>query len=246
MSTPARTVLALRHVTFEDLGVLDPLLRARGFEVVYRDAPIEGVDAAAVADADLLVVLGGPIGVYDEERYPFLRDESSAIAARLRAGGPALGVCLGAQLIAHALGAAVAPTGSVEIGFGPVALTAEGQESPLRPLDGVPVLHWHGDAFEIPEGADRLAETPGFPRQAFRTTTALGLQFHLEADHRFIESWLVGHAHELHANGVDPRTIREQARAHGPRLEALAASVVGGWLDELEATGALPPMPRSR
>ncbi len=226
-----RTAVALRHVHFEDLGILEPLLTARGYRVDHVDVDAQAVDTEHVADADLLVVLGGPIGVDDIESYPFLRTEKEMIARRLRARRPVLGVCLGAQLIAEALGAEVRPTGGVEIGYAPLILTEEGLDSPLRPLEGVPVLHWHGDAFSIPAGARHLAGTPGFPHQAFSTDTALALQFHLEADPRAIERWLIGHAHELQHHGIDPRTIRADAAAYGPELEEAARHAISLWLD---------------
>ncbi|CAD5141393.1 Glutamine amidotransferase [Microbacterium sp. Nx66] len=234
-SRTPRTAIAVRHVPFEDLGILAPLLAARGYETTLLDAGIDAIDPDAVAGTDLLLVLGGPIGVYDEDRYPFLHSSKAALATRLATGGATLGVCLGTQLLAEALGAEVRPTGAVEIGYGPLALTPEGRESVLAPLDGEPVLHWHGDEFAIPAGAHSLAHTPGFPHQAFAVARTLGLQFHLEADHRVIERWLIGHAHELHHHGIDPRTIREQAQRHGPRLEALAIRVLSDWLDEVEA-----------
>lgn len=166
------------------------------------------------------MVLGGPISVYDGDRYPFLVEEQRAIRARLDAGLPTMGVCLGAQLIARALGAAdVAPTGRHEM-VPPLTLTNEERASVLTPLEGHPVLHWHGDPVRDPGGATRLAETPGFPNQAFAVgDTVLALQFHLEADHTRIESWLVGHAHELAAADIDPQRLRTDAAAFraGPR-----------------------------
>lgn len=232
MSTLTRDVLALRHVPFEDLGLLEPVLRARGYRTSYLDAPVEPVTPEAALEPDLLVVLGGPVGVYDTGAYPFLRDERAAVEARVRAGRPTLGVCLGAQLVAAALGADVVATGRKEIGYGPLTLTPEGRDSALAPLDGVRVLHWHGDQFEIPEGAVRLAETPGFPNQAFGLGDhVLGLQFHLEADHTQIERWLVGHAHELAAAGVDPNQVRADAAAYGPALAHVARQVLDRWLD---------------
>lgn len=234
-----RTALAFLHVPFEDLGILEPLLSERGYRVEYLEPGVEAIDIEQVDAADLLIALGGPIGVYDTDGYPFLHAEKEAIAHRLRAGRPLLGICLGAQLIAEALGADVRPTGAVEIGYAPLELTEEGLDSPLHPLDGVPVLHWHGDAFTIPTGARHLARTPGFPHQAFRTDTVLALQFHVEADPRAIGRWLIGHAHELHHHGIDPRTIREQARRHGAQLEVAARAAVGGWLEEIESAAKL-------
>lgn len=239
-----RTALALRHVHFEDLGIVEPLLRERGYRVEYLDPAVEAIDLDRVEDAALLVALGGPIGVYDTAAYPFLHAEKDAIGRRLRAGRPTLGICLGAQLIAEAMGAEVRPTGAVEIGYAPLELTPDGFDSPLRPLHGIPVLHWHGDAFTIPDGARHLARTPGFPHQAFRTDTVLALQFHVEADPRTIGRWLVGHAHELHHHGIDPRVLREQAERHGPQLETAARTAIGDWLDELDRASTSRPESR--
>ena len=231
-----RTAIAIRHVAFEDLGLLAPLLGERGYAVRYLDAGVDTIDAEALRDADLLVILGGPIGVYETERYPFLVGESAAIAARLAAGKPTLGICLGAQLIAQALGADVAATGKVEIGFAPLTLTEEGRASVLKPIDGVPVLHWHGDQFAIPAGAQRLAQTPGFPNQAFAIGRhVLGLQFHLEVEPAQLERWLIGHAHELAAHRIDPATIRRDAALHGDALTRAARAIFGAWLDGCEA-----------
>jgi GMP synthase (glutamine-hydrolysing) len=105
---------------------------------------------------------------------------------------------------------------------------------PRRFLLQTPVLHWHGDQFEIPEGASRLAETPGFPNQAFAIgKQILGLQFHLETEHTQIERWLIGHAHELAAHRLDPRLLRHEAGKFGARLAQVARQVFGAWLDQL-------------
>ena len=225
-------VVVLRHVAFEDLGVFGEVLARRGMEVRVVEAGVDRIDVGEVVGADLLVVLGGPIGVGDVDRYPFLTDELGAVSSRLAAGGPALGICLGAQLMAAALGARVEPTGRHEIGYGPVELTRAGRDSVLAPLEGVPVLHWHGDQFASPEGARRLAQTPGFPNQAFEVgERVLGLQFHPEVRPERLESWLVGHSVELAGAGIDPRDLREQARTVGAGLPVVAAGVFGDWLD---------------
>lgn len=181
-----------------------------------------------------MAILGGPIGVYDANRYSFLTDELAAIAARLALGKPTLGICLGAQLMAQALGAEVKSTGRVEIGYSLLQLTGPGRTSVLADLESTPVLHWHGDQFEIPEGASRLAQTPGFPNQAFAIgTSILGLQFHLEADYTRIERWLIGYAHELATHRLDPGILRQQARQSGPQLAEVAGHVFGAWLEQL-------------
>ncbi len=226
--------VAIRHVSFENLGLLGPLLAERGYIVSYRDAGIDPITPAIALDAELLVVLGGPIGVHEVGEYPFLEQEQRAIAARLAAGLPTLGICLGAQLIADALGADVKATGRKEIGYDSLTLTTQGRSSVLAPLEGIPVLHWHGDAFTIPAGAERLAETPGYPNQAFSFGhQVLGLQFHLEADHTQIERWLIGHACELAGAGVEPTRIRRDARTHGPALAEAATRVLNAWLDQI-------------
>jgi len=232
-----KTAIAIRHIHFEDLGTLEPLLRERGCTVRYVDAAVDdlaGLDALA---PDLLVLLGGPIGAFDDEAYPLLKHELELVRRRLESGRPMLGICLGAQLIARALGARVYALGVKEIGFGTVMLTEDGRASALAALVDVPVLHWHGDQFDIPPGATRLAGTAIGANQAFALgARILGLQFHLEADAGRIERWLIGHASEMSQAGIDPRMLRVQAREHGASLSAAARDVFTAWLDGLEAT----------
>jgi GMP synthase (glutamine-hydrolysing) len=235
-ATPDRAAikkcLAVRHVAFEDLGLLGPLVSSRGYGVRYHDAGVQRIDAETFLAPDLLIVLGGPIGVYERDTYPFLAEEIAAIAARLQAGVPMLGICLGAQLMAAALGARVAPGPAKEIGWAPLTLTAEGRQSVLAPLGATPVLHWHGDNCELPQGCTPLASTPHCPVQAFtRTPSQLALQFHLETEPARFESWLVGHTVELGKAGIDPRELRTQARTLGPATREIGQKVLSAWLD---------------
>jgi GMP synthase (glutamine-hydrolysing) len=229
------TVLAVRHLGFEHLGVWHRALERRGFEIDYCDpaqADLESIDAA---EPDLLVVLGAPIGAFDDEHYPFLTREVELIERRLASKRPLLGICLGAQLMARTLGARVAPMATKEIGFSPLTLTSAGATSPLQHLEGWPVLHWHGDQFEVPEGAALLAATEHCPHQAFAIgSRILGLQCHLETDTAEIEAWLVGHSAELLASGRDPRAIRADAVRFGPTLAARAEKVLGSWIEGWE------------
>jgi GMP synthase (glutamine-hydrolysing) len=235
-----KSAIAVRHIHFEDLGVLEPFLKDRGYDVRYVDAGIDDMAAVDAVSPELVVILGAPIGVNDEETYPFLADELELVLRRLDAKRPLLGVCLGAQVIARALGAEVRPMGVKEIGFFPLTLTEAGRASPLARLGGAPVLHWHGDEFGIPPGASLLASTPVCASQAFAVgRQVLALQFHLEADPARIERWLLGHACELGQAGIDPREIRRQAQQFGPALAAPAIDVIDQWL----ARALEPPVP---
>ncbi|MHC9418246.1 glutamine amidotransferase [Sphingomonas citri] len=224
------TAVAIRHVAFEDLGHLDAPLRAAGYAIRYVEAAAGGVAALDPLAPDLLVVLGGTMGVYETPEHPFLADELALLRARLAAGRPTLGLCLGAQLIAAALGARVYPGPAKEIGYAPVTLTAEGAASPLAALPaGQSVLHWHGDTFDLPAGATLLASTDLYRRQAFAVGRhALALQFHLEADR--IERWLEGHAAELRAERIDPAALARDAARHDAALRDAAEAVLTRWL----------------
>lgn len=224
-----RTALAIRHVAFEDLGSLAGPIERAGLTIAYRDA----VDCrwAEARDAELLVVLGGPIGANDDALYPFLASEIAMLEDRLMAGRPTLGICLGAQLIARALGARVYSGRHPEIGWAPLTLTDAGRAGPLQQLEGIDVLHWHGDTFDLPEECERLASTEHCSNQAFaRGGNVLGLQFHPEIVAARFEHWLVGHAHEVAANGLDPRALREATARYGAALEAAAVAVADAWL----------------
>jgi GMP synthase (glutamine-hydrolysing) len=230
-----KTCLVLRHVSFEDLGTLAGILAQRGFAQRYVEVGIDRLVGADIQACDLLVVLGGPIGVYEEQAYPFLVEETKLIGERLRAARPTLGICLGAQLMAKALGASVAAGPEKEIGLAPVDLTAEGRATPLRLLEGVPVLNWHGDNLDLPQGCERLAFTRLCPVQAFRKgPNLLGLQFHIEADAHRMESWLIGHTVELGKANIDPRALRNDIARHGRMLQQTAHAIFNEWLDGLE------------
>ena len=238
MAAGQALVTVVQHLAFEDLGSFAAPLRELGHAVRCVQAGVDDV-GRAIDEAECLVVLGGPIGVYETERYPFLLDELAALTRRLAARRPTLGICLGAQLIAGALGARVYPGGHKEIGWSELQLSAAGAASPLRHLAGVPVLHWHGDTFDLPAGAELLASSSVYPHQAFRVgDNILALQFHPEALSERFECWLIGHTGELAAAGLDVPTLREQARRHGPALERAGQAMLREWLRGLRGLNA--------
>lgn len=231
-----KTAIAIRHIHFEDLGTFEALLSGAGYKLHYHDVGSAEFSTLEPIEPDLLVVLGGPVGVYESDIYPFLAEERAIIRRRFDAGLPILGICLGAQQIAAALGAKVASTGVKEIGFSPLTLTKAGKDGPLRHLDGINVLHWHGDAFEIPEGGINLASTTVCATQAFAVGhKVLGVQFHPEADAcSGLDHWTIGHACELAMAGIDPRLIRDEAKRHGSALREAARKMFVEWLARLD------------
>jgi GMP synthase (glutamine-hydrolysing) len=236
MTSPRRKAVALRHVAFEDLGLLAPLLERDGWDVTLQDAATADLTHASIAQADLLVVLGGPIGVGDRENYPFLTQELTLLERRLANHRPTLGICLGSQLMAKALGSRVYAGNTKEIGWGSVHLTDDGIASCLRPLADADatVLHWHGDTFDLPAGAIRLASNALYHNQAFAFgRNALALQFHLEADPARLEQWYVGHSVELAAAGISIPSLRSATAQVARRLPAQAERIFTRWLGEL-------------
>lgn len=225
-----RTAVVVQHLAFEDLGSFEPVLEAEGLKITCLQAGVDDLPAR-IDEADLLVVLGGPIGVYETDVYPFIETELAALRQRLARRRPTLGICLGAQLMAQALGGRVYPGGRKEIGWSELQLSEAGAASPLKALTGVPVLHWHGDTFDLPAGAVHLAASARYPNQAFAAGAhALALQFHPEADARRFERWLIGHAAELSAAGIDIPALRQEAARLAPALARAGGDMLRAWL----------------
>ncbi|HYG87662.1 MAG TPA: glutamine amidotransferase [Azospirillum sp.] len=226
-----RTALVVRHVHFEDLGAFTAPIEEQGYRIAYREAGVDDLKVVDPLAPDLLVILGGPIGAYEENRYPFVADEVAILERRLSARKPTLGICLGAQMMARALGARVYPGPAKEIGWKPVTLTAAGTTGPLRHLEGVPVLHWHGDTFDLPAGATLLASTEICVNQAFAVGShALAFQFHPEASQHGFERWLIGHAVEIAAAGLSVAALRDGAIRFGNDTAAAGRRCLAEWL----------------
>jgi GMP synthase (glutamine-hydrolysing) len=233
-----RHALVLSHIVFEDLGLFEAPLRARGFEIESVLAAEAHYPLQKAESCDLLVVMGGPMGVYEQQDYPFLTGEIALIRQRLAARKPVLGICLGAQLMAAALGARVYPgeTGK-EIGWS--ALQAAPELIPPKwfaPLvaEGLQVLHWHGDTFDLPLGVLHLASSKLYANQAFAVEDfALALQFHPEVTAAGLESWYEGHAAELNRAGISIPGLRAAAHQNAAALEAATHRFFNLWLDSV-------------
>jgi GMP synthase (glutamine-hydrolysing) len=183
-------VLVLQHIACEPPGVFEDVLRERGAEL-HRAELDEGEPLPDWRDFDAIVAMGGPMSVNDEDNLPWLVEEKRAIGEAVRAGMPFWGVCLGVQLLAASLGARVYPGPAPEVGILPVELTLDGLVDPV--FEGLQhellTLQWHGDTFDLPHDAVRLAGSPAYPNQAFRVQKAYGVQFHLEVSADMARQW---------------------------------------------------------
>jgi GMP synthase (glutamine-hydrolysing) len=188
-----------QHVPYEGLGNIEGWIKSKKYSLsatrFYTADPLP-----QLAEIDLLIIMGGPMGAYDDKKYPWLTAEKQFIQESINAGKKVLGICLGAQLIAMVLGAKVYPHIHKEIGWFPLKVTEEGMESKV--FNDFPneflAFHWHADTFSFPRGAARLAETVACRNQAFSYgDKVIGLQFHLDAKRENIEQWIGNGAAEL-------------------------------------------------
>jgi GMP synthase-like glutamine amidotransferase len=190
----------LQHVTFEGPGIILKWAESKGYSVTATRF-FRGDDPPLMEDFDLLIIMGGPMGVYDEHKFPWLAEEKQFISETINKKRKVLGICLGAQLIASALGAKVYPNAQKEIGWFPVKLTEAGKSSGFFTgfQEIFSAFHWHGDTFDLPEGAHRLAESEACRNQAFAYgSNVLALQFHLEVERENIELLVKNCGSELH------------------------------------------------
>lgn len=231
-------LLVFQHVAAEPLGTLDPLIRRRGHRIRFKNFERHPEAQLNVDRYRGLIVLGGPMNVDEQPQRAHLRNEARAIEAMLKQGKPVLGICLGAQLLAHVLGAAVPRNKVKEIGWYPLHKTEAGSTDPvLAPLTATtPVFQWHGCRFDMPQTAVHLARSDDCEQQAFRYgDNAYGFQFHLEMDERLIERWLANPAYreELADAGLphDEHAIRAHTRQHIAAMQLQAEAVFNNFLD---------------
>ncbi len=231
-------IVVFQHVAAEPLGTLDALIRNRGHRIRFVNFEREPEANIDVTRYDGLIVLGGPMMVTDRHRLPHLNTEIAALKSALVADMPVLGICLGAQLLAHTLGAQVAALKQPEIGWYPLQPTAHAAADPvLKGLtDPAPIFQWHGQGFSLPPGAQHLASSAQCPCQAFRLGRAYGFQFHLEMDHALVDRWLHTPAYQAElkaAAGYSVTEIKAHTRQHMPALNQLANQVFNGFLDQI-------------
>lgn len=227
----SRRALIIRHTPWEDIAGFGPPLETAGYRLEPVDVDDPGFATLDFDRFDLVIPLGGPMGVYQRERYPWIDGEIERLARRIAADAPVLGVCFGAQIVAAAMGRDVYRGPTREVGFAPVTLTDAGRASPLRHVEGVPILHWHGDSFDLPEGATLLASTPAYAQQAFARGNTLALQCHAEMglDPSF-ERWLDGSDNYLAKAGTDAATLRRDYSTLGPVCAAAGQALIAEWL----------------
>ena len=232
-----RKLLVFQHVPFEPLGSLDSQFRAAGFRIRYVNFSRFTEPLPDVRRYNGLVVLGGPMNVNQTERFPHLEAEMDVIRDALAVNMPVLGICLGAQLLAAALGARVSRNPIKEIGWFDITPTTSGRDDALfSQFDGSEkIFQWHGDTFAVPHGGVHLAESTQCANQAFRFgDNAYGLQFHLEADEALIKRWLATpvHLREIAELGtaVDPEQILAETQKYIDRAQALSHSVFGAFI----------------
>lgn len=238
--------LIIQHIDIEGPGTLAEVLAGQGWRVEVRDLS-QGVSLPETPSGyDSLFVLGGPMNVYEEEAYPFLAEEGKFLREAIQRGIPLLGICLGAQLLAKTLGAAVTRNPVQEIGWSTVLLTQEGSRDPLfvsLEEQEVSVFQWHGDTFALPPGASLLATSPFCQNQAFRWGEVVyGLQFHLEVTEAMVSSWLERYTEDIACARppVDPARIQQETRERISHCRKRAERLFGAFLPRVVVKGILP------
>jgi len=226
------SLLVVQHVPHERLGTFEAPLREAGCSLIGVNTYDPKAPWPGLEEVDGLVVMGGPQSVYEQRTYPFLTKELQVLREAIDAKRPVLGVCLGAQLLASALGAPVTKNRQKEIGWYPIQREPSADGDPLFEIFGhtETVFQWHGDTFALPKGAVQLASSPLCAQQAFRYgDSAWGLQFHLEVTAAMIRAWLTTPANKAELatlrGSIDPLTIKQQTPRYIERLQELGRQV---------------------
>ncbi|AFD07585.1 type 1 glutamine amidotransferase [Solitalea canadensis] len=228
-----------QHVPFEGLGFIESWIKEKGFELSSTHF-FENHTLPDLNDVDWLIVMGGPMGVYDEDKYEWLKAEKEFIKKAIEADKVVLGICLGSQLVAEVLGANVFPNKFKEIGWFPVEVF-EATHKFNFPQNRITVFHWHGDTFELPEGATLAASSRACINQAFRfKDKVVGLQFHLEATPESIEQMIKHCGDELEPNAFiqSAEQIRNNASNYFEQNHT-AMRLILEYMESLEAVNTI-------
>lgn len=229
-----RKVLVFQHVAHEILGTLNPLLKQRGLRVRYVNFDREPEAQPSVQKYNGLIILGGHMGVYEAEKYTHIKVEMKLIEQALAKGIPILGICLGAQILAHVLGAPVRKHTEKEIGWCDLDLTEEGVKDPLLKhfKKREKIFQMHGDTFDIPNSAVQLASSQVCPGQAFRYANKVyGFQFHLEVDQAMIFRWLENPQMDISKEKITPEKMREETQLHLANSVQLSQQTFSQFID---------------
>ena len=236
----ALRALVLQHIACEPPGTYEDVLDARGIELERIELD-EGDRLPDWRAFDAIVAMGGPMSAGDDDALPWLTEEKRLIAEAVRAGTPFWGVCLGVQLLAASLAARVYPGPAPEVGILPVTLTEDARSDPVFGAlpDEIPTLQWHGDTFDLPPGAVRLAGSPAYPNQAFRVGRAYGVQFHLEVSPALAREWAEVPEYAVSLERVLGRgalgRLIEELEGESDRMAQHATRLFERWLDHVVA-----------
>ncbi|MBT8092643.1 MAG: type 1 glutamine amidotransferase [Gammaproteobacteria bacterium] len=243
-------ILVFQHVPYEPLGTLDPLLKEAGFRIRYVNFGREPDARPSLEKYEALIVLGGPMNADQIDTFPNLQTEVSILREALDRDMSVLGICLGAQLLAKAMGGFISPNAAPEIGWYDVELTEAGLVDPVLSTFAArqEVFQWHEDGISLPPDGVCLAGSPLSPVQAFRYGEhAYGFQFHLEASRSLIERWLTVPDHQgvlaSESHNVDVAAIRQHADDAIKPLNDLSRETFGRWIERFELGPKLRRLP---
>lgn len=237
---PGKNIWIVVHERAADMGSFGEFFAKHGIDPTVFVAPETNFANLNASEPDVLIIMGGPMGVYEAGIYPWMTPEINFIQRRIEADKPLLGVCLGSQMIASALGARVFKGKEIgkekEIGLHPVTMNYAGMQTPLRHLDASQtyITHWHGDTFELPRGAMLLGSSAKYENQAYSYgDKVMAVQFHPEVNERVLRYWKQDFANELAEVGSSREQLRADFNEHGERLKQANFKFITGWLEDV-------------